>query len=347
MGVNMFRVLVFICVVCVVAGPIGRSPSSAEPAAPQPFLVQLATTTPVQLVPAPTSAPTACSTAGVMCFYNAPPAIFVLVLAQDPATGAAVSIEVADRFDRTTNVVGGALSIPFIPAPFGWAFADFVNACNAAPLHNTSSGQEGVAGALLFYGASTQSNSYNWVFMSHGVTRVDSFAQFIKCVPSDAAGTGQSGGLAVPVFPLYDDVLGVGSRNSLSLGPAAAIASAIAALNPDVQQTHQFTYSYATPAPGATAVPYLSQYAETHFYGYDTSAVLAGGALTGFTTGSALIFPGNNVGAQLKSAAQHMADDLFRKIQKCGVDEQAVFGLLKWSDATPIPATNPSPLCRN
>ena len=272
-----------------------------------------------------------------------------MVLAQDPATGIALEVELQNRFMRALSKQQPdgwrGHGVNFSAAPFGWGLADFVNACNAAPLYWDKPDKDpdkvdpdkrvyhGIAGALLVFAASTESNAYNYLLMTRGETRIDADAQFVQCAANNGVANGAN---ARPVGMIFDDVIGAGNRNSFSFGTADAVASAIAALS----NARTDTYTY--PSPGVSGPPSITSYTIMHGYNsQNATGALAAAAVNGLASGSQLTFPGNNVPAQLKIAAQRFADEMYRRA--CA-DENG-----KWSSLmlllSGIPKTSPSPPC--
>jgi hypothetical protein len=287
----------------------------------------------------PAAAPSPCSTpSGILCYSNATPTVFVMVLAQDPATGVAMEVELQNRFMRAqAHDAAGWRNhgVSFSVAPFGWGLSDFVNACNAAPLHTDKDGKHGIAGALIVFAASMQANAYNYLLMTRGETRIDADAQFVQCEANSGVANGAN---ARPVGTIFDDVIGAGNRNSFSFGTAAAVASAISALS----NARTDTYTY--PSPGVSGTPSVTSYTIMHGYNsQNATGALAAAAVTGLASGSQLTFPGNNAPAQLKIAAQRFADELYRRACWDGDGNWQSLMLLLGNAPTGSPPSCPPP----
>jgi hypothetical protein len=323
------RVLVFVfsCVMATAlllgAGPKGggnppsSTPASTSPAgaAQQPGLAG----NPGGLPMTPAAA---MSPAPPMFFRHK--TLFVLALAGDPATSAKLSVETA-RFITTTHALaegGWAISAP------GWGITEFINQCVARP--------ESTIGALIYYNAVQENGSSNYLLIARGTTQVDADALIAECVdPSEPAN--KNVGVPIVISWAGNDAIGIGSRNSFSFLPLAAIATAVNAFNSAHSVSSSTTTTYTappvtspTPKPNVLTASQVQTTTTSTKNASDATTLLAAAALTQLGSANTNV-PGNNGDPQLKSAVQHLASDVMRLIhESCSTDSALSQAPCKW-----------------
>jgi hypothetical protein len=234
--------------------------------------------------------------------------LFVLAVAGDPATSAKLSVETARTIMASKALADGAWAIS---AP-GWGIQEFINQCSARP--------ESTIGALIYYNAVQENGNNNYLLIARGTTQIDADALIAECLDPT-----KNPAEPIQIDWVGNDAVGLGSRNSFSFLPLAAIATAISAFNTahSVSSETDTTYNFpsSTPRPnGSVSAGQVVNKTTSTKNASDATTLLAAAALTQLGSANTNV-PGNNGDPQLKSAVQHIASDVLRLVRTSCLDD--------------------------